>query len=405
MALFYYKARDGKGRHVEGKKEAAHLQQALTVLREEGYFVITITEREPGLVGLKKSLQLSARPVNNGELAIFCRQLAVMQEAGIPLMNGLKLLTEQTGNKVLKQALGEIIRDVSAGKTLSEAAEGQDKVFNTIFVSMVAAGEMGGALDEVLIRLAEHYEREQQVREKIKTAMIYPLAIVCVAFLTIVLLMTVVLPRFVRVLESLNAPLPASTRIIMQISALASHYWYFLLPGLVLLVLLGRQWGRSPAGRRLLNSLLLALPGFGRFTKNVILARFTRTLGTLLKTGVQIMPALEIMGKVVDNPKVAAEIAAARQAVQDGQSLASPLLNSPFFPPMVVQMMQVGEETGNLDQLLVKVSVFYEREVDEMSERLSKLIEPVLLLVLGGIIGLILYSVLMPMFSVITSIG
>lgn len=405
MSPYYYKARDRQGQIVEGQREGSHPQQVAAVLREEGFFIIEISQRSLSKLSLKTQFKLPTRPVKLADLASFCRQLAVMLEAGIPLLTGLQQLGDQTSNKRLQLAVNTIIEDISAGKSLAEAAQRQEHVFTGVFVHMIAAGELGGILDEVLLRLAEHFEREQSIKEKIKTAMTYPIAIMIVAVLAVTVLLTVVLPKFVHVLEGLGVELPQSTMFVLGVSNGIQKYWYLILIALGGIFMIFRQWTASPGGRRALDAVILKIPGFGRFVKNIILARFTRTLGTLLKTGVQIIQALEIVSKVVGNEVVNMEVEKARQAVQDGKSITAPLVNSKFFPPMVVQMMQVGEETGTIDTLLIKVSVYYEREVDEMAERLSKLIEPVLLLFLGGSIGFIIYSILMPMFSVITNIG
>lgn len=400
MAIYYYKARDKMGQAVQGSREGSSTLQVAAGLQEEGYFLTAISAKQPLSLSLKGSWKLPEAPVRQNDLALFCRQLAVMQEAGIPLLTSLQQLAEQTPQKRLRKAIKEIIKDISAGMTFSEAATRQGNAFGPIFINMIAAGEMGGVLDEVLIRLAEHFEREGQIREKIKTAMAYPIAIGCVAILAVIVLLTVVLPRFVSVLTGMGVELPLPTRIVIGISDFLVHYWYLLLLGVALLTMLFKAWASTPGGKRNIDEFKLKVPGFGKFTKNIILGRFTRILGTLLKTGVQIMPALEIVSKIVANESVAQEIQLCRQAVTDGKSLASPLIGSRIFPPMVVQMMQVGEETGNIDTLLLKVSVFYEREVDEMAERLSKMIEPILLVFLGGFIGSIIYAIMAPMFSI-----
>jgi len=400
MALYYFKARDRMGKPFEGSREGTSRQQVAAALQEEGYFLTSISDKQPLSLSLKGLGKLPEAPLKQNELALFCRQLAVMQEAGMPLLTSLQQLADQSNQKKLRQAIKEIIKDISAGNTFSEAAARQGSTFNPVFVNMIAAGEMGGVLDEVLIRLAEHFEREGQIKEKIKTAMTYPIAIGCIAILAVIVLLTVVLPKFVTIITGMGVELPLPTRIVMGISGFLVEYWYLLLLGLALLVLLIKAWAATPVGQRSLDSFKLKVPGFGRFSKNIILGRFTRTLGTLLKTGVQVMPALDIVSKVVANELVAQEIQQCRQAVTDGKSLASPLVGSEVFPPMVVQMLQVGEETGNIDTLLLKVSVFYEREVDEMAERLSKLIEPILLVFLGGVVGSIIYAILAPMFSI-----
>jgi len=269
---------------------------------------------------------------------------------------------------------------------------------------MIAVGEMSGTLDESLYRLAEHFEREAEIRGKIKTAMTYPLAISVVAVLAVVVLLTVVLPRFMEMLSNFGAELPATTKMVKDFSDFLVNRWYVLFLLLFLLIMVFLSWSRQPQGKYMLDKLKIKAPVFGLFMKNIILARFTRTLGTLLQTGVQILPALEIVGKVVNNELVKEELEKCSQAVTAGRGLATPLQESKVFPPMVVQMMEVGEQTGNLESLLLKVSVYYEREVDEMSERLAKMIEPFLLIFLGGAIGFIVYSIMMPMFNVITGI-
>jgi len=389
---------------IRGSREGASSQQVARALQEEGLFPTEITATKSLAVRLAESLKPPEAQIKYTTMAIFCRQLAVMQEAGISLLLSLQQLAEQTDDKRLKKVLRDVTRGIAAGTPFSEAAEHQGNAFHPVFVNMIAVGEMSGTLDESLYRLAEHFEREAEIRGKIKTAMTYPLAISVVAVLAVVVLLTVVLPRFMEMLSNFGAELPATTKMVKDFSDFLVNRWYVLFLLLFLLIMVFLSWSRQPQGKYMLDKLKIKAPVFGLFMKNIILARFTRTLGTLLQTGVQILPALEIVGKVVNNELVKEELEKCSQAVTAGRGLATPLQESKVFPPMVVQMMEVGEQTGNLESLLLKVSVYYEREVDEMSERLAKMIEPFLLIFLGGAIGFIVYSIMMPMFNVITGI-
>lgn len=404
IAIYYYKARDRAGKEIKGSREGVSSQQVAMALQEEGLFPTDITSTKSLFSRLVDSLQLPEKQIKYTTMAIFCRQLAVMQEAGISLLLSLQQLADQNQDKKFKAVLQELIKEIAAGTTFSEAAERQGNAFHPVFINMIAVGEMSGTLDESLYRLAEHFEREAEIKGKIKTAMTYPMTISVVAVIGVIVLLTAVLPNFIEMLSGMGGELPAATRIVKGFSDFLVNRWYVLLFLLVLLVLGFMVWSTRPQGKYLLDKLKIQAPGFGAFTKNIILARFTRTFGTLLQTGVQILPALEIVSKVVDNEVVAQELEKCSQAVTSGRGLATPLQDSTVFPPMVVQMMEIGDQTGNLESLLLKVSVYYEREVDEMSERLSKMIEPILLIFLGGAIGFIIYSIMMPMFSVISGV-
>ncbi len=396
---FAYRGRDTSGETVSGTIEAASQELAIQELRGRQIF---ITDCRPAAnTGTRNPSWrlLFRRRVSRRDLALFCRQLATMLAAGLPIMTALHILAQQMNNPALREGIALIIRDLAAGEAFYRALERQPRIFPPIFIHTVEAGEMGGALDAILERLAGHLEREHEVEEKVKSALTYPAVVSGVAVLAVIFLLTYVLPTFQVMLGSMQVPLPWPTRLVLGISRGLRY-----LGPVLALFLAGAgyglyRWQQRPAGRYQMDRLLLRLPLFGPLHQKTVLSRFSRTLGTLLHSGVPVLPSLEIVRRTVGNAVVAAAIGRAGESVRDGQSLAAPLEASGIFPPMVVEMITVGEETGALDALLEKISAFYDREVGETVARLSSLIEPVLIVTLGGIIGLVVIAVLLPVFS------
>ncbi|MDD2400724.1 MAG: type II secretion system F family protein [Clostridia bacterium] len=403
METFYYRVRDKRGREIEGNKIGININQIAVSLREEGNFIVEIQEKAPLLKNLFMKFTIS-RQIDNNKMAMFCRQLAVILETGVPIITGLRQIIEQETNSSLRFAFNNLIDDILAGKTLSEAASKQEKLFGKIFIHMVTAGEMGGVLDSVLVNLAEHYEREQQIKENIKTAMLYPLMILFVALTATVFVLVYIIPKFVTVLQDMDVKLFIFTKILIHISAIINNYWSVIVFIFCLLVFGIKNCIETTWGRRMKDSLILKIPGYGKFIHKVIMSRFTRILGVLMNTGVPITLALEIVAKAVNNVVFEDVILQSQQSIKNGDTITSTFEKSSVFPRLVVQMMQIGEETGNIDKMLLKVSSYYEREVNEMSERLAKILEPFLLIVIGGIVGFIILSIYVPIFSVMSNI-
>ncbi|MEW8958221.1 MAG: type II secretion system F family protein [Moorella sp. (in: firmicutes)] len=399
---FAYRGRDARGNAVSGTIEAESQELAIRELRRQGIF---ITYCRPAVVTPARDWRrLLRRPVSRRDLALFSRQLATMLGAGLPIVTALHILQRQAENPSLRESIGMLLQDLESGEAFYRALERQPRVFPPIFIHTVEAGELGGALDETLQRLAGHLEREHEVEEKVKSALTYPAIVSMVALLVVIFLLTYVLPSFQVMLNSLQVPLPWPTRLVMGLSEGLRRLWPFLV-----LFLAGAsygfyRWQQRPAGRYQVDRLFLRLPIFGPLHHKAVLSRFSRTLGTLLHSGVPVLLALEIVRRTVGNAVVAGAVERAAESVRDGQSLATPLEASGVFPPMVVEMITVGEETGALDAMLERVATLYEQEVEAVVARLASLIEPILIVGLGGIVGVIVISVFLPYFQMLGGI-
>ncbi|BCV21813.1 type II secretion system F family protein [Moorella sp. Hama-1] len=396
---FAYRGRDTRGEAVQGTIEAGNQELAVRELRGRGIFITACRPAAGTGIRPRDWRQFLRRRVSRRDLALFCRQLATMLGAGLPIVSALQILQKQLDNSTLRESTAALLGELEAGEALYRALEHQPRVFPPIFVYTVEAGELGGTLDETLEHLAEHLEREHEVEEKVKSALTYPAVVSLVAVGAVMFLLTYVLPTFQNMLASMQVPLPWPTRLVLGMSSTLRWAWPVLLVTLAVATYSFWRWQQGPNGRYQLDRLLLRLPVFGPVMQKAVLSRFSRTLGTLIHSGVPVLSALAVVRRTVGNAVVAGAVARAEESVRDGQSLAAPLEASGVFPPMVVEMIAVGEETGALDALLAKISSCYDREVGETVTRLSSLIEPVLILTLGGIIGLVVISVLMPVFS------
>lgn len=404
---FLYRVRDGTGKVHTGYIEADSLSAAAAQLRQRRYFVVDLRPAP----GKGRSLtasglhQLLERKVSVRDLALFCRQFATVVEAGIPLLTCLDILARQAENPRLRRAIEEVMADLQGGRTLAEAMARQRQVFPGILISMIEAGELGGVLDQALSRMADHFERDYDIREKVKSAMYYPIALVCIGTLAVGFIVTAVLPRFTSILTSMNVPLPLSTRLLMNAANFLGHYWY-LLPGILAVLFLGmKQLLRVEQVQRRVDALKLRLPIFGPLIQKVVISRFCRTLATLLHAGVPLIQALAVVQGTAGNHVVAEVVGMALDNVREGLDLGGSLARSSVFPPLVSRMVMVGEETGTLDQLLEKVASFYDREVNAGVARLSSLLEPVLLIVMGAVIGGVVLSIMLPMLQVMSGVG
>ncbi len=402
MAQTYsYRVRDKQGKIITGKLEADNEALVSQRLREMGYFVIAVEEEKVSLA--KKEIRIFQPKVKSKDITVFTRQFATMINAGLPLVKCLSILSEQTESPVLSEVVADVQHEVEMGRSLSEAMSKHGNIFKDLYTSMVKAGEIGGVLDDVLLRVATTLESEDEIRRRIKSAMTYPVAMFAISVLLLVVMLVFVVPAFEKMFKDMGANLPFLTKIIMGVS-------HFLVSwkGAILIILLivgfvfFRRWLKTPAGRRRLDSLKLKLPVFGTLFHKMALSRFSRTLGTLVSSGVPILQALEITSNTVGNVLVAEAVENVRAGVKEGDSIARPLGQSPLFPPMVTQMLAIGEETGALDTMLNKVSDFYDSEVSATVEALTSLLEPVLIVFLGLVVGTIVIALYMPIFSLIT---
>lgn len=401
MPTFSYRARDFSGQQVKGLLEAENREAAVERLREQKLFITAIHEARASSITWRTIRQ---EKIPGRHMAVFCRQFSTMINAGLPVLTSLLILKEQTESKTLRQVIGQVAQDLQKGETLADAFRAHPKSIPDLMVNMVEAGEVGGVLDEVLSRLAVHFEKEHAMREKVRSAMTYPVVVLCVALLAVIFLLTFVLPAFQGILTNLGVEMPFLTKVILGISAFLRTFWYLSLLSIILFAVGVKKSLATERGRTVWDKFTLKAPVLGALTQKVIISRFARTLGTLLKGGVPILQALEVVKRTAGNRVVAEGISKAQVNIRDGGGMAGPLAECGVFPPMVIQMIAIGEETGVLDGLLEKLSDFYDGEVDNMVSRLSSIIEPLMILFLGGIVGFIILAILLPMFKIIGSI-
>jgi len=396
---YIYKVKDKKGVLSTGQLEGESITMVSNKLRQMGYFVIDI--KEQGL-GQKEITLPFSNKVKSKDLTVFSRQFATMISAGLSLTKCLAVLAEQTQSKPLKKVIEEVLRDVEQGNALSEAMAKHETVFPPIYINLVRAGEAGGILDRVLLRVAEHFEKEASIKSKIKSAMAYPVAMFTFSILITFVLITFIVPVFVNMFNDMGGTLPLPTQILLVISNFMRKSWFILIPALFGLAYAFKVYKKTDGGRAQFDKFKLRLPIFGELVKKMAVSRFSRTLGTLMASGVPILQALDIVAESAGNTVVANAVKNSRASIKEGDTISKPLAKEPIFPPMVVQMISVGEETGALDSMLAKIADFYDEEVANMVEALTSILEPVMIVVMGLIVGGIIISLYMPMFQIIT---
>ncbi len=404
MAKQYeYTARDAAGHLFTGLILADDEASVAGHVRSKGMFVTRIKEAKSTQdIGV---LLQNLRPIKTRDLSIFCRQFATMLEAGLPILTCLGVLSEQTENPRLKDALQKVYKGVQEGKSLARTMEEAPTVFPNIMISMVASGELGGVLDVVMQRLAVHFEKEERLTEKVKAAMTYPLIVMAMAVVVVIFVLTFILPTFVGMFKSMNTELPLLTRVLLGISAFLTDNWMVLLLAIAAGALGIKVALQKPAVQEARDRLILHLPVFGILVRKVAVARFTRTLASLIRGGVPLLSALEVVKNTTGNLVISRALTESQTSIKEGENLSTRLGASRIFPPMVVQMVRVGEEAGELDKMLDKVADFYEEDAENLVNRLSSLLEPFLIGFLGIVIGTIIISILLPMFDVITNVN
>jgi type IV pilus assembly protein PilC len=407
MPTYVVQARDSKGNPVKRKIEATSAAEARSSLRESGLFVQELREDRGAMRFDLNQLQIAMTSVTVKDKAIFSRQLAVLINAGVALVRGLGVLADQCSNPKLKRALLEINSDVQQGTNLSDAMRKHPDCFDGLYISMVQAGEVGGVLDEVMNRLSKLLEDVARLNNQIKSAMTYP-AVVGFIAVTVFIGMTVfLLPIFANIFDELNAELPAFTQIMLNISAFLRTPAYVggMVIFIVAVVFSIRQYYKTRVGRETLDRMMLKMPLFGDLIQKTATARFCRTFGSLSRSGVPILSALEIVRDTAGNQVIANAIDAARREVQTGGMISIALQREQAFPLMAIQMISIGEETGEIDTMLMKVADFYEDEVEQAVKALTSVMEPIMIVVLGGMVGSILVAMYLPMFKIMDAIG
>jgi len=400
METFKYAVRDRAGKAVEGTLDGDNKDAVSSKLRSMGYVIVSL-EQQGGVLASLNSITFGTG-VKVKDITIFSRQFATMIGAGLSLTKCLSILGQQTESPALRVIITQIGKDVESGQSLSDAMSKHPKVFPPIFVNMVRSGETGGVLDEVLNRVADHFEREDMIKGRIKSAMTYPAAMGSLVLIILIAMLVFVVPTFQTMFASMGGTLPLPTQILVNISEGARG-----LPGLltvvfiIVFVVAFRWWKRTEAGLYAWDSIKLRMPVFGKLIRKMALSRFTRTFGTLVSAGVPILSALDIVGSTSGNEVIHRAVRKVRSAIKEGETIAKPLSENPIFPAMVVQMISVGEETGALDAMLGKVAEFYDEEVTSGVDGLTSLIEPLMMATLGVVVGGIVIALYMPMFEVV----
>lgn len=404
MSSFVYSAVDPNGKSVKGKIEAENEQLVLAKLHEQRYHVMSVTE-DKSLAAKSTTKNTSSKKVKLGNMVVFSRLFATMIDAGVAIVRCLDILEGQTKDPALKPVIAQCMKDVKGGLSLTDAFSKHPNVFSRLYVNMVKAAETGGILDKILDRLATFLENEQEIRGKIKGAMIYPILVLVFAFVMVIALMMFVLPKFKQIFDDMKVDLPPTTQMLFSLSAFMQHYWYIGLGGAVAGFFLYRWYSKTEHGAWQIDVLKLRIPVVGELVQKMAISRFSRTFATLIASGVPMMRSLEIVGETAGNRVVAHAVDAARNAIREGQKISTPLAQSNLFPGMVTHMIDIGEETGRLSEMLAKVSDFYDSEVENAVKALTSMIEPCLIVTMGGIVGFIAVSIMAPIFKLISNIN
>jgi type IV pilus assembly protein PilC len=397
MPNFKYAAKETNGKTVNGFLEAPDRAQAIDSLRKKGLIIVSVAESSPrlGIYGMP----FKTKKVKTDDLVIFSRQLATMVDAGIPLVGALDILGEQIENKAFGSVILKIRNDIETGSSLSEALSKHKKIFSSLFVSMVKAGESSGMLDDILDRLAAYLEKTSALQKKIAAALIYPAVVSSMAVAITLLLLIKVIPVFKDIFSGFGSALPTPTLVLIAISDAVRKYFLLVLIIIAGIVFLVSRYVKSEKGRFVYDSLLLKMPIFGLLFKKVAISKFTRTLSTLIKSGVPILNSLDIVGKTAGNKAIEIAVETVRTNVREGENIADPLARSKLFPPMVVRMISVGEQSGQLEKMLTKIADFYDVQVDAAVSGLTSLIEPLVIAFLGIVIGTVVICMFLPIFK------
>ncbi len=401
MPEFLWQGTNKAGRDLSGKISAATKAEAEDLLARRGVTVTKVRSKGLNL----DALGTIGTGIKDKDLAAFTRQFATMINAGLPLVKCLQILSRQQSNKIFAEAIAEINNDVEKGGTLADALGKHDKIFSDLYVNMVSAGEQGGILDTILNRLATHLEKQASLRAKVKTAMMYPAVVMVVVVVVVLALLMFVIPIFQQMFEDIGGELPAPTQFVVSLSEFVQNYFLLIILGVVAVIVAYKAYYKTDSGEKIIDSVKLKMPIFGALTQKMAIARFTRTLGTLISSGVAILDGLSITAKTSGNRIVSDAIMDARVSISGGENIATPLEQCGVFPGMVTQMIAVGEETGGLDTMLMKVADFYEEEVDTAVGGLTATLEPIMIVVLGLIVGGIVISMYLPIFDLIGTVG
>jgi type IV pilus assembly protein PilC len=401
MPTFEYTARNtANGQIQKGQLDVASQADVSNYLRKNRLMLVSVREAPKQI----KFSMPGAQRIKTRDIVIFTRQFATMINAGLPLVQSLTILAQQTENKALAEVTRAVVYDVESGNTLADAFSKHPRAFSDLYVNMVAAGEAGGILDTILLRLATFLEKNDALMRKVKGAMVYPGVIMSVAAIAIAILLVFVIPVFQTMFSSVNMELPLPTRVVIMLSDLLIGYWWAMLLAIGAVFFAIRRYYGTLSGRKTIDSLLLKSPVLGDMLRKSAVSRFTRTLGTLISSGVSILEGLEITAKTAGNMVIHDAVMASRQSIAGGETIAAPLEKSKVFPPMVISMIAVGEQTGGLDEMLTKIADFYDEEVDVAVGALLSLMEPMMIVVLGVVVGGMVVAMYLPIFDMMNTV-
>jgi type IV pilus assembly protein PilC len=401
MPVFVWKGRTLAGEAQSGEIDVARQEEVVDVLRKKKILVTSVRPKPAGF-GMP---MFGGSPASTKDLAIFTRQFATMISAGLPLVQCLDILAKQASKPSIGRVIADVTREVESGSTLSDALGKHKVVFDDLFRNMVAAGEAGGVLDEILMRLATYIEKADALKRKVQSAMVYPAVVLTVALGATCFMLIFIIPTFAKMFSDFGGELPLPTQIVLWLSNTLKMFWWAGLLAIGIAIFLFQRFYATENGHRTIDGMMLKMPVIGDVLLKGSVARFTRTLGTLIASGVPILAGLEITARTAGNKVIAEAIMTARASIREGETVSAPLKQSGVFPPMVVQMISVGEQTGALDEMLTKIAVFYESEVDTAVDTLTSIIEPVMIVVMGGIVGGMVVAMYLPMFKLITVVA
>jgi type IV pilus assembly protein PilC len=402
MPEYVWKGVNRKGKKKKGEMEAEGENFVRLTLRRQGIEPTTIKPKPKDLFENVKFLQPR---VTEKDIVVMTRQFATMIDAGLPLVQCLEILYSQQENRTFKRILKNIKEDVEEGSTFADALKQHPEVFDDLFVNLVAAGEIGGILDIILNRLAAYIEKASKLKKKVKGAMTYPIVVMCIAVLVVAVILIFVIPVFQSMFADFGRALPVPTQIVVGLSHFVKSYILYMVVGVVVLIFLFRRFYRTERGRAIVDNLVLKAPVFGMLLRKVAVAKFTRTLGTMISSGVPILDSLDIVAATAGNKTIEEALRETRQSISEGRTIAEPLADSEVFPSMVVQMISVGEATGALDTMLAKIADFYDDEVDAAVDALTSMLEPFMMVFLGGTIGGLVVSMYLPIFQMAGAVG
>ena len=402
MPVFLWEGQTRKGEKKKGEIEAANEAALRGILRRQGLTSITVKQKPKNL---SEYLPFLKQKVKEKEVVIFARIFATMINAGLPLIQCLELLAQQEQNKTFAQIITAVKEDIEGGSTLSDALRKYPNIFDNLFVNLVAAGESGGILDVVLQRLSSYMEKAMKLKSKVKGAMTYPASVLVISIAVVSLLLVKVIPTFQKMFEGFGGELPGPTQFLITLSTYAQKYFLVAIIALAVAVYAFRRYYKTEKGTLLIDDLILRAPVFGPLLKKVAVARFTRTMSTMMTSGVPILEGLAIVSKTAGNKVVENALIRVRKSISEGKTIAEPLLETGIFPPMVVQMIAVGEATGALDAMLSKIADFYDDEVDAAVDAMTALLEPFMMVFLGGVVGGMIIAMYLPIFKMASVVG